>query len=76
MAANSPEYLSDHLRAVAADIGARGDIVLGVLGLEHPLSQFYPVFREAATLDELAGALFALLEDIVMTAARDAPVTG
>jgi cobalamin biosynthesis protein CobT len=70
-AANSPAYLSDHLRAVAAEIDASGDIVLGALGLEHPVSQFYSRVREATTMDELSAALFALLEEIVTAASSD-----
>jgi cobaltochelatase CobT len=64
---NGGSYLSDHLRAVIARGSA--ELAIGGLGLEHHASQYYATYADVQVLDQLAPALFGLLESVILGSA-------
>ncbi|MDH4743334.1 hypothetical protein OMP43_04820 [Sphingomonas sp. CBMAI 2297] len=65
---NGPSYLVRHLRATIARIEQRDDLLLGAVGIEHAVDEWYRHSR-AANVNTLTGALI----DLVATLGRVPP---
>jgi cobaltochelatase CobT len=64
---NGPNFLWNHLEQVIADVGARREIALGAVGIDHRVETLYPASRQvkAGNTGELAAAIGAVAADLL-----------
>jgi cobaltochelatase CobT len=68
---NGNDFLWDDLIRTIADVGARGQIALGAVGIDHRVETVYPYCRMVAGDAGLAAAVLELVNEL----ARDLPAT-
>lgn len=64
LSANGPSFLWNHLEDTVSAIGARGQIALGGVGIDHDVSRLYPAARQVSADCGLAAAIIAVAAEL------------
>jgi cobaltochelatase CobT len=64
---NGPNFLWNHLVQTIADVGARGEVAIGAVGIDHRVETLYPASRhvEAGTTGALVAAIGAVAAELL-----------
>lgn len=72
---NGLNYLPRHLMRALSDVEHDG-IVLGAIGIDHRVGDYYPISETVEAVEDLPEAVFRLLEKLIARAADRASTTG
>lgn len=64
LSANGPSFLWNHLEDTVSAIGARGQIALGGVGIDHDVSRLYPAARQVSADGGLSAAIIAVAAEL------------